>query len=120
MEVELSCVSATSGKADGFGPLKGGTLFDISTGFARRLLLPESRVARPAGDGGGAVVVLELLAEKLGFEAAVGRNGKVWVDGGNVKTTLVVGKALVETDEKSLGLEQQRKLVARLLREMGA
>ena len=67
----------------------------------------------------GTYVVLELLAEKLGFETAVGRNGKVWVDGGDVKTTLAVGRALVETDEKSLGMDQQKKLVARLLRELG-
>lgn len=94
-------------------------MFDISAGFARRLLMPESKMTKPAAEGGGAIIVLKLLAEKVGFETAVGRNGKLWVDGGNVKTTLAVGHALAETDDKSLGFEQQKRLVARLLRDLG-
>src|SRR3954453_17232230 len=32
--VELECVSATTGKADGLGPLKDGMVFDVSLGMA--------------------------------------------------------------------------------------
>lgn len=112
MDPELECLSATTGKADGLGPLKGGMLFEVSLGMARRLMMPEKR----RGEGEGGLVVLEELAERLRFEIAVGRNGRVWVDGGDVKTTLVVGGAVVECDEKGLTVEEQRTLVKRVLK----
>jgi exosome complex component RRP40 len=90
----------------------GGMVFDVSLGLARRLLMAKSREV-------GKVAVLELLgAEGLAFETAVGRNGKVWVNSESIKTVVAVGRALKETDEKELDVEQQRKLVQRLLREM--
>ncbi|KAF2257614.1 exosome complex exonuclease RRP40 [Lojkania enalia] len=103
---ELTCVDPSTGKSDGLGPLKGGTVFQISLGMARRLL---------AGRKGG-VIVLEGLSEKVGFEVAIGRNGMLWVDGGNIKTTLVIGKAVQEVDEQALGEKGQKKVVERVLR----
>ncbi len=91
------------------GELKGGMVFDVSLGMARRLL-----VAKQREEGG--IVVLEGIADKVAFEVAVGRNGKVWVRSGGVKETLVVGRALQETDREGLGVEEQEKLVKRLLR----
>ena len=91
------------------GELKGGMVFDVSLGMARRLLM-----ARQREDGG--VVVLEGLAERVGFEVAVGRNGRVWVRGEGVRGTLVVGQAVQETDRGGLGVEEQGRLVRRLLR----
>lgn len=112
MDPELECVSPSTGKADGLGPLTGGMVFDVSPGFARRLLLARSR------DEGG-VEVLELLgAEGMAFETAVGRNGRVWVGSESVRAVAVVGRALRETDEGRLGGEEQRRLVKRLVREM--
>ena len=93
------------------GELKGGMVFDVSLGMARRLLL-----ARQKDEAG--LVVLEEIAEKVAFEVAVGRNGKVWAKSGGVKETLVVGRALQETDREGLGLEEQGKLVKKLLREL--
>ena len=84
-------------------------MFDVSLGMARRLLL-----ARQREEGG--IVVLEEMAEKVAFEVAVGRNGKVWVKSGGVKETLLIGKALQETDREGLGVEEQGKLVKKLLR----
>ena len=84
-------------------------MFDISLGMARRLLATKQREE-------GGVVVLEEVAAKVAFEVAVGRNGKVWVKSGGVRETLVVGRALQETDEGGLGVEEQVKLVRRLLR----
>lgn len=91
------------------GELKGGMVFDVSPGMARRLLLAKQRDE-------GAVAVLEEMAEKMAFEVAVGRNGKVWVTSGGVKETLLVGRALQETDREGLGVEEQGRLVKKLLR----
>ncbi|KAK0628587.1 hypothetical protein B0T17DRAFT_573577 [Bombardia bombarda] len=112
MDAELECVSGSTGKAEGLGPLTGGMAFDVSLGLARRLLMARSREE-------GGVEVLELLGgEGLAFETAVGRNGRVWVGSESTKTVIAVGRALRETDEGDLGVEQQRKLVKRLIREM--
>ena len=73
-------------------------------------------MARQKEDGG--IVVLEEIAEKVPFEVAVGRNGRVWVDAAKVREVLVVGRALRETDEGGLGLEGQVKMVRRLLRDL--
>ncbi|KAF2197955.1 hypothetical protein GQ43DRAFT_379804 [Delitschia confertaspora ATCC 74209] len=105
---ELTCVDPSTGKSEGLGPLKGGMVFKISLGMARRLL---------AGRKGG-VTVLGGLSEKIGFEIAIGRNGVLWVDGGNVKTTLAVGKAVQEVDEHALGPEGQKKVVSKVLRDI--
>jgi len=113
MEVELSCVNPSTGKSepDGLGPLNGGMVFEVSTGLAERLLKKQG------------VVVLSELGEKLqgGFEVAVGKNGKVWVDcpDGGVKSVIAVGRCLKEADEKNLTEKEQKKLVNRMLSEMG-
>ncbi|KAK0729907.1 hypothetical protein B0H67DRAFT_526317 [Lasiosphaeris hirsuta] len=112
MDPELECVSATTGRAEGLGPLTGGMAFDVSLGLARRLLMARSR------EEGGIEVLEQLGAEGLAFETAVGRNGRVWVSSDSLKTVVLVGRALTETDEKGLGVEQQRKLVKKLIREM--
>lgn len=113
MDPELECVSPATGKSDGLGPLTGGMVFPVSLGLARRLLL-----RRSAEEGG--VVVLEELATAggLAFETAVGRNGKIWVNSEDTRTVLAVGRAVVETDEGNLTVEQQKKLVRRLLKDM--
>lgn len=36
MEPELECINPTSGKAEGYGELKGGFMFKCSLGMARR------------------------------------------------------------------------------------
>lgn len=81
--------------------------FDISLGFAKRLM---------AGKKGG-VVILDELSQYAPFEAAVGKNGRVWIDAGdNLKVTLGVGRALVEADEKGLTVEEQMKLIESMLK----
>lgn len=108
MEPELECIHPSNGKGEGLGPLKGGMVFDISLGFARRLIMGER----------GGVVVLEELGAKIRFEVAVGRNGRVWVDSGNIKTTIAVGEALQEADQKRLGVTEQKKMVEKTLRTL--
>jgi len=112
MDPELECVSASTGKSEGLGPLTGGMLFPISLGMARRLMLP-----KPVEQGN--LVILEELGEAgVPFEIAVGRNGKVWVDSKSVKTTLAIGKAIQETDTKSLTVDEQKKLAKKLVKEV--
>ena len=114
MDPELECAHPTTGRAEGLGELKGGMVFNISLGMARRLMMPD-----PAKQGN--LVVLDDLAEKIPFEIAVGRNGRVWIcaSGGHVQRTLAVGRAVVETDQARLGIDQQRKTVRRLLKVAG-
>ncbi|TRX90999.1 hypothetical protein FHL15_008204 [Xylaria flabelliformis] len=112
MDPELECVSPTTGKADGLGPLVGGMLYDISLGMARRLLM------RKSVEEGKVAVLEELGSAGLAFETAVGRNGKLWVNSDSVKTVLIVGRAVKETDENKLSVEQQKKLVRKLVKEM--
>ena len=85
-------------------------VFEISLGMARRLML----------GGKGGVIVLEALAEKVAFEVAVGRNGVLWVHGGEgvqgIKVTLAVGRAVQEVDGKCLGIKDQRKVVEKGLK----
>ncbi|KAK7734674.1 exosome non-catalytic core subunit rrp40 [Cytospora paraplurivora] len=111
MDAELECVNPATGKADGLGPLKDGMLFTVSLGFARRLLMPKSTTE------GGVVVLEELGNMGLGFEIAVGRNGKVWVNSEATRAILIVGRALRETDEGRLDVHAQRQLVKKLVRE---
>ena len=92
--------------------MTGGMLFDISLGMARRLMM-----SKPAEQG--KVAILEELGEAgVAFEVAVGRNGKLWIDSKNVKTTLAIGKAVKETDEKSLTVEEQKKLAKKIARDL--
>lgn len=112
MDAELECVNPTTGKADGLGPLVGGMLFHVSLGMSRRLLMP-----RPAADG-GVVVLDELGALGAAFETAVGRNGRVWVNSENVRTVIAVGRAIQETDTGHLTVEQQKKLVRKLIKDL--
>lgn len=93
------------------GELKGGMVFDVSMGMARRLLMAKQRE-----DGG--VAVLEEIAEKVAFEVAVGRNGKVWVKSGGVKETILVGKTLQEADVQGLTVEEQVKLVRKMIKHV--
>lgn len=127
-EVEITCVHPATGKAEpgGMGPLNGGMMFDISTGMATRLLRASSSSADET-EGVDGLVVLSELGKKLesigGFELAVGRNGKVWVDCSNageneVKATIAIGQCLQGTDEHNLNPTDQKKLVTRTLKAM--
>lgn len=98
MEATLTCV-ASNGKAEGYGPLKGGYVIEVSTGYARTLM-------------GGDAAVLHELAKYLTFEVAVGRNGRVWIDGSTAKETVIVANAIAES--ALLSADDARVLAARL------
>lgn len=113
MDPEIECVSSSTGKSEGLGPLTGGMLFPVSLAMARRLMLGNPVTQGELG------VLRDLSSAGLAFEIAVGRNGRVWVNSKSVKITMVVGRAIMETDENALGMGEQAKLVQRLVREMG-
>lgn len=108
-DVEIECVNPSTGKSDGLGPLKNGMLFDVSPTLARRMMM---------GAGKGGVVLLEEIGEKVRFEVAVGRNGKVWIDSEGVATTVAIGRILKESDEKGLDVPAQKKLVNKMLKKV--
>lgn len=108
-DAEIECVNPSTGKSDGLGPLKAGMLFEVSPAFARRLIM---------GAGKGGVVLLEEIGEKIRFEVAVGRNGKVWVDSASIAETVAIGRCLTEADEKDLDLQAQKKLVNKMLKSV--
>jgi exosome complex component RRP40 len=104
---ELTCVDPATGKGDGLGLLKGGMVYKVSLGMARRLLAPK-----------GDMVLLESLGGKVGFEVTVGRNGLVHVDGGSVKATLAIGQAIQLVDEQALDDVGQKKLAAEIVKKI--
>ncbi|KAI6866269.1 hypothetical protein KC343_g12172 [Hortaea werneckii] len=113
-DTEIECFNSATGKSEGMGPLKGGMLFHVSPAFARRLMMGTDKEGRSKGG----VVVLEEVGEKVRFEVAVGRNGKVWVDSGSVKETLTIGRLLVQCDEAGWDEDAQRKMVKKGLKDV--
>lgn len=113
-DAEIECFNSATGKGEGMGPLKGGMLFHVSPAFARRLMMGTDKEGRSKGG----VVVLEEVGEKVRFEVAVGRNGRVWVDSASVRETLVVGRLLVQADQDKWGVDAQRKAVKKALKDV--
>src|SRR5690606_10366933 len=99
MDTEVECFNAETGKADGFGELKNGMLFPVSLGLARRLLGDgkKLRVLKGRQASGKKIPMsngleaIEELGRRLSFEIAVGRNGRIWVNSADTKTTLLIG-----------------------------
>ncbi|KAI9264916.1 exosome complex component RRP40-like protein [Phascolomyces articulosus] len=85
MEAELECVNPATGKADGFGGLKGGFVIKCSLGLCRRLLDPTT-------------MILRLLGEHFPFEMAVGMNGCVWINSNTVKDTIMLANAIQNSE----------------------
>jgi exosome complex component RRP40 len=101
IEPEIECVDPTTGKSAGFGELKGGLLVDgLSMGWCRMLLREERSV-------------LAEIGVYVGFQCAVGMNGRVWVDAGDSNKTILVARAVREAE--GLDEEQVRKLVRELV-----
>lgn len=109
-DTEIECVNSNTAKAEGMGPLTGGMVFDVSNAFARRLMM--------AGKMHGGIVVLEEVGQKIKFEVAVGRNGRVWVDSGSVRETAVIGRLLQTCDERAWGIDEQKREVKKALKEV--
>ena len=111
MDIELTCVNPSTGKADGLGPLADGMVFDVSLKLADRLL--KKQLAS----------VMEELGNKIpgGFEIVVGKNGKVWVDcvDAGAQGIIAVGRTLHKIDQGELLEKEQKKFLTRTIKEMG-
>ena len=85
MEPELVCVNSVGSK-EKLGILgDDGFLFTCSLHLVRKILNPQCKL-------------LKILGEGLKFEIAVGMNGKIWVRGIDVDTTIAVGDAILDAE----------------------
>lgn len=103
MEPELECVDATTGKAEGFGELKGGLMIHTSLEFARQLLTPKHPL-------------LPLIAAQYPFEVAIGMNGRIWFKAAAVDQTIAL-KRVLEAAERGQ-LEYNLKAVGQMVKSM--
>ena len=102
----LTCVDEATGKAQGFGPLRGGTVVRCGSGLARRLL------AWPPAP------VLAALGEKIAFETAVGVNGRVWIDSPTPTETILVAAALRRAEQLPADAADDPEAAAALVAEL--
>lgn len=106
---ELSCTAISGPKKDWmtgqsmFGELKGGTLLQVSSGLARRLLDPSC-------------ALLSALGAAFPFEVAVGVNGLVWVAAASSRHTVAVTAAIEKAEH--LDDAQCRALAASVVGQM--
>ena len=83
-----------------FGPLEGGLVVSVSLATARRLLGGEGGGGGGegrGGGGGGGAGVLEMCGEWVGYEVAVGLNGRVWVQCEQAYATVLLTNAIVNS-----------------------
>jgi len=93
MDPELECFDAQTRKAEGFGELKGGFTTRCSLRMCRRLLDPKH-------------FLLPLLGSFFQLEAAVGTNGRVWVNTDSTKHTIVVTRCIEAVDPDGGGMDE--------------
>lgn len=86
-----------------FGEMKGGTVTQVSTGLARRLLDPSCALLSGLGAG-------------LPFEVAVGMNGLVWVAANQASHTVAIISAMQRAEhlDEAQCTALAEKLVARV------
>ncbi|KAJ1550752.1 exosome non-catalytic core subunit rrp40 [Cladochytrium tenue] len=81
MEPELECFNHASGKAEGYGELKGGYTFQCSLSLSRSLLKRENPF-------------LQQLGAQFPFEVAAGANGRVWVNSSHPRNVVTIVRTL--------------------------
>lgn len=109
MEPELSCKVLSGPKKDWvtgdcvFGELKAGLTVPCSLRHARSLLDPKCEI-------------LQALGRVIPYEIAVGVNGRVWVNSGSKKHTILISNAI--THSEHLDDKATRELVNELMRKL--
>ncbi|KAF8636011.1 hypothetical protein AX15_000172 [Amanita polypyramis BW_CC] len=103
MEPELECFDAQTRKSEGFGELKGGFVVRCSLKMCRRLLDPKH-------------FLLPMLGNRFFVEAAVGMNGRVWINAKEPKQTIAISRCIgaVDPDGGGIGEEGARKFLGTL------
>ncbi|ORX49315.1 hypothetical protein BCR36DRAFT_353753 [Piromyces finnis] len=102
MEPELECISATTGKANGFGELKNGFLIKCSLGLCRSLLNPNTPI-------------LTALGEHFAFETAIGMNGRVWLNTADISNTILLSNAIKNSE--FLSAKEIKQMVKELVKQ---
>ena len=101
IEPEIECVDPTTAKSAGFGELRGGLLVEgLSMQWCRQLMKEEKGV-------------LAEIGVHIGFQCAVGMNGRVWVDASDIGKTILVARAIKEAE--GLRGDEIRKMVRGLV-----
>ena len=105
LEPEVTCCSLGKKKdwvtREGvFGELLDGYLFDCSLALCRQLLADNC-------------LVLKLLGDKIGYECAIGMNGKVWVKANKTEDTILIANAIQNSE--FLTPDQVKAMVAKML-----
>jgi exosome complex component RRP40 len=85
IEAEMECVDSSTGRACGFGELKGGYVFPVSLAYARQLLF-------------NGEALLGEIGKLVAFEIAIGLNGKVWVEGQDIQSTWKIAQCIQECE----------------------
>ncbi|KAF9488398.1 hypothetical protein BDN71DRAFT_1477935 [Pleurotus eryngii] len=94
MEPELECFDAQTRKAEGFGELKEGFLVRCSLKMSRLLLDPKH-------------FLLPLLGHRFPLEAAVGMNGRIWVNTKEMKHTIAATRCIEAVDPDGGGMDER-------------
>ncbi|KAL1736563.1 exosome complex exonuclease RRP40 [Schizophyllum commune] len=103
MDPELECFDAQTRKAEGFGELKGGFLVRCSLLMCRQLLSPDH-------------FLLPLLGSMFPLEAAVGMNGRVWINAPNPKQVIAIKRCIEAVDPDGGGMaEAEVKILLKTL-----
>lgn len=90
VDTEVSCIEPGSartwvGGETLFGELRGGNLIRVSLSLARSLIKNES-------------MILSKLGKHVAFQSAVGLNGRVWIQTGDARQTMILSQALKKAD----------------------
>ncbi|OCF30625.1 exosome complex component RRP40 [Kwoniella heveanensis CBS 569] len=94
MEPEIECFDPNTGKAEGFGELKGGLMVTCSLQLCRKLLNPK-------------FPVLPTLAASIPFEIAVGLNGRVWFKTETVSESIALKRIIEGVDSGHIKAEKE-------------
>ncbi|PRP86152.1 hypothetical protein PROFUN_03139 [Planoprotostelium fungivorum] len=84
MEPEVACVS-TRNKSEGYGELNDGYMFKCGIGLAYKLLRDDC-------------AVLASLGRVVPFEIAAGMNGRVWINSGSRRHTVLITNAIINSE----------------------
>eukprot|EP01095_Lingulamoeba_sp_RSL-Kostka_P008330 TRINITY_DN2758_c0_g1_i1.p1 TRINITY_DN2758_c0_g1~~TRINITY_DN2758_c0_g1_i1.p1 ORF type:complete len:243 (-),score=64.99 TRINITY_DN2758_c0_g1_i1:99-827(-) len=84
MDPELECMTST-GKSNGFGPLKNGNIAKCSISLARILLANNNQI-------------LQIIGSKIPYEIAIGLNGKIWLNSNSYKNTNLIINILLNSE----------------------
>ncbi|KAI9018871.1 hypothetical protein DFJ74DRAFT_621378 [Hyaloraphidium curvatum] len=105
-EGEVECLGP-SGRAEGFGELKGGTVAKIPAGICRKMLAPSHPL-------------LPSLGQHMTFDVAIGLNGQLWITSPSVSDTLCAIDCIKELGVLSGTQEEFAKRVGAFVRNWRA